>query len=94
MAQRCSITNKGPISGNKVSHSNRKSRRVFNPNLQEVSFATENLGTVRLRVAASTIRTIDHNGGLEAYLLNTSNLKLAEEAKKPKRQLLKRKKTA
>lgn len=86
MAKRCSITNKAAQWGNKVSHSNRKKHRKFNPNLQNSSFYSDALGrTIQLSVPASTIRSVDHNGGIDAYLLSTSNLKLTEEAKRLKK---------
>ena len=72
MARRCSITGKGVMTGNNVSHANNKNKRRFIPNLQNVSLMSETLGQkVSLRVAASTIRTIEHKGGLDAFLKNT-----------------------
>ena len=63
MARRCSITGKGVMTGNNVSHANNKNKRRFIPNLQKVSFISETLGeTVSLKVAASTIRTIEYKG--------------------------------
>ncbi len=90
MARRCSITGKGVQSGNNVSHSNRKTRRRFLPNLQMVSFTSDALSqTVRLRVSTHALRSITHNGGLDAYLLKTSNLKLEAEALRLKRRIKK-----
>lgn len=89
MARKCALTGRGVMTGNNVSHAHNKTRRRFLPNLQDVSLMSDALGqTVPLRVCASTIRTVEHNGGLDAYLLNTSNLKLTEEAKKLKRRIL------
>ena len=88
MARKCALTGRGVMTGNNVSHAHNKTRRRFLPNLQDISLMSDALGdTVRLRVCASTIRTIEHNGGLDAYLLNTSNLKLTDEAKKLKRRI-------
>ncbi len=88
MARRCAVTGVGPQSGNKVSHSNRKTRTRFLPNLQHVSLISDVLGsTISLRVTAATLRSIEHNGGLDAYLLNHAESKLTPEAGKLKRQI-------
>ena len=88
MARRCSITGTGSQFGNKVSHSNHKTRTRFLPNLQKVSLISDALGsTVTLRVTAATLRSIEHNGGLDAYLTKHSSLKLTPEAAKLKRQI-------
>ena len=88
MARRCAITGKGVQTGNNVSHANNKSRRRFLPNLQETSLLSDALGQmVRLRLTVHAIRTIEHNGGLDAFLLNTPNTKLPEEALKVKRRI-------
>ena len=88
MARRCSITGKGVMTGNNVSHANNKNKRRFIPNLQNVSLMSEALGQkVSLRVAASTIRTIEHKGGLDAFLKNTKSAKLAPDARSLKRRI-------
>ncbi len=90
MAKKCDLTGVGPMYGNNVSHSNRKTRRRFVPNLQHISFTSDALGrSVSLRLTAATIRTVDHNGGLDAYLTSTSDSKLTEEGCKLKRQIKK-----
>lgn len=90
MSRRCDITGKGVMSGNNVSHAHNKTRRRFLPNLQDVSLLSETLGrSVKLKVTASTLRTIEHNGGLDAYLLGTANSKLSDEAQRLKRQIKK-----
>ena len=90
MSRNCGLTGKRPQTGHKVSHSNIKTLRRFLPNLQNVSFFSETLGRrVSLRVAANTIRSVDKNGGLDAFLLKTSNLKLSQEAKRLKKQIIK-----
>ena len=88
MSKRCSVTGTGSQFGNKVSHSNRKTRTRFMPNLQVVSLRSEILGTsVSLRITAATLRSIEHNGGLDGYLLNHSASKMTPEAAKLKRQI-------
>src|SRR3546814_70674 len=90
MARRCAVTGKGVQTGNNVSHANNKSRRRFLPNLQETSLLSDALGQmVRLRLTTHAIRTIEHNGGLDAYLLGTNNSKLTDEARRLKRRVVK-----
>lgn len=90
MAKKCELTGVGPMYGNNVSHSNRKTRRRFVPNIQAVSFTSEALGrSVSLRLTAATIRTLDHNGGLDAYLTSTADSKLTEEGRRLKRAIKK-----
>jgi large subunit ribosomal protein L28 len=70
MARRCTLTRKGVLTGNNVSHANNKTRRRFLPNIQSRRLFSEALGeTVRLKIAASTLRTIEKRGGLDGYLL-------------------------
>lgn len=88
MARRCGITGKGVLTGNNVSHANNKTRRRFLPNLQESSFFSDVLGTsIQLRLSANGIRTIEHNGGLDAFLLGTPDRRLPEEAMVLKRRI-------
>ena len=88
MAKRCIITGKGVQTGNNVSHANNKTRRRFMPNLQAVSLLSETLGTtVTLRISSRGLRTIEHNGGLDAFLLSTSNGKLSCDAKRLKKRI-------
>ena len=90
MARRCSVSGKGVMAGNNVSHAHNKSRRRFLPNLQDASLLSDALGQpVRLRLSTRAIRTIEKNGGLDAYLLKTSNTKLTEEAVRLKRRIKK-----
>ncbi|MBT4935044.1 MAG: 50S ribosomal protein L28 [Rhodospirillaceae bacterium] len=90
MARRCDLTGKGVQAGNNVSHAHNKTRRRFLPNLQDVSILSDVLGKqVRMRLAAKTLRTIEHNGGLDKFLLGTSNTKLTAEAVVLKRQVKK-----
>jgi len=89
MARRCGITGKGVLTGNNVSHANNKTRRRFLPNLQETSFFSDVLATsIQLRLSVNGIRTIEHNGGLDAFLLGTPNRKLPEEAQVLKRRIV------
>jgi len=88
MARRCGVTGKGVLTGNTVSHANNKSRRRFLPNLQVASMMSEVLGTtIRLRVTTRGIRTIEHNGGIDAWLLGTPDRRLSAEARTLKRRL-------
>jgi large subunit ribosomal protein L28 len=89
MSRRCEITGKGVLTGNNVSHANNKTRRRFLPNLQETTLLSDILGAdVKLRMSTRGIRTVEHNGGIDAFLLTTNNSKLPEEAKVLKRRIL------
>ena len=89
MSMKCQLTGKTFQSGNNVSHAKNRTRRRFLPNLQNISFISEKLGrSIQLRVATSAIRTVEKKGGLDEYLLNTSNSKLPPKAKKIKKQIL------
>ena len=88
MARRCDITGKGVMAGNNVSHAHNKTRRRFLPNVQQTSMMSDTLGeVVRMRVSTRAIRTIEKNGGLDAFLLGTSNRKLTPEALRIKRRI-------
>ncbi len=88
MARRCSVTGKSVLTGNNVSHANNKTRRRFLPNLQTATLLSDTLGRpVRLRLSASSIRSIEHNGGLDAYLLKTADSGLTDEARRLKRRI-------
>lgn len=88
MTRRCEITGKGAQSGNNVSHANNRTRRKFNPNLQNASLYSELLDrSVSVRITANGLRTIDHKGGLDAYLLATAPSKLPEELRPLKAQV-------
>ena len=89
MSMCCQLTGKKYLSGNNVSHAKNRTKRRFFPNLQRVSFISEILGrTIQLKVASSTIRTVEKKGGLDEFLINTSNTKLPSRAKKLKKQIL------
>lgn len=88
MSRRCEITGKGVMSGNNVSHANNKTRRRFLPNLQVTSLLSDMLGhEVRMRLSTRAIRTVEHNGGIDAYLLGTPSAKLTAEARVLKRRI-------
>jgi large subunit ribosomal protein L28 len=88
MSRRCEITGKGVLSGNNVSHANNKTRRRFLPNLQVTSLLSDILGhPVRLRLSTRGIRTVEHNGGIDAFLLSTPNTRLTREGLVLKRQI-------
>ena len=81
MARRCELTGKGVMSGNNVSHANNKSRRRFLPNLKEVSLLSDVLArSVRLRITAYALRSVEHRGGLDAFLLKASEDELSPKA--------------
>ena len=89
MARRCMITGKGVLSGNNVSHANNKTRRRYLPNLQEQSFFSDVLGTsIQIRLSVNGIRTIEHNGGLDSFLIGTPDRRLPEGAQTLKRRIL------
>src|ERR1700744_5072077 len=90
MARVCSVNGKKPHFGNNVSHANNKTRRRWQPNLQMCSFPSEILGrSISLRLTANGIRTVEHNGGIDAWLFSTRNSRLSEPALKIKKQLAK-----
>ena len=84
------LTGKGPITGNNVSHANNKTKRRFLPNLQDVSLQSEALGrSFKLRVSSAALRSVDHRGGLDAYLAKAKDEELSSNALKIKRDLAK-----
>ncbi len=90
MARRCSVTGKGVMTGNNVSHANNRSRRRFLPNLQPMSLYSEALNqSVRMRLSTAATRTIEHKGGLDAYLQATAVADLPKELRRLKKQLAK-----
>ena len=88
MSKRCDFSGKTVMAGNNVSHANNKTRRRFLPNIQQTALYSDALGSmVRLRLTTRAIRTIEHNGGLDAFLLGTSNRKLGPDALAVKRRI-------
>lgn len=95
MARKCMITGKGVQSGNNVSHANNKTRRRYLPNLQHASLLSESLGeSVRLRLSTNGIRTIEHRGGLDAYLTSTAPTKLPAELRLLRKRVVEAKSAA
>ena len=89
MSRRCELTGKGVLTGNRVSHSNIKSKRRYLPNLQNVTLQSDALGRAfKLRVAASSLRTVDHRGGLDAFLMKARDGELSDKALKIKQDVL------
>ena len=90
MSRICELTGKGRQIGHNVSHANNKTKRVFLPNLQNVTLLSEKLDrSFKFRVSTQGLRTVEHNGGLDNWLLKTSDDKLSPAALKVKRELKK-----
>ena len=90
MTRRCELTGKLPMAGNNRSHAENKTKRVFRPNLCNVTLMSDTLGKkVRVRVTARALKTVEHRGGLDAFLLKASNEQLSPECLKLKRELKK-----
>jgi large subunit ribosomal protein L28 len=91
MSRRCDLTGKGALVGHKVSHSNRKTKRRFLPNLVNVTLMSDALGrSVKLRISANALKTVDHRGGLDAFLMKAKDADLAPRALELKRQINKK----
>jgi large subunit ribosomal protein L28 len=90
MSRVCELSGKGPMSGNNVSHANNKTRRRFLPNLNDVTLISDVLGqSFKLRVSAAALRTVDHRGGLDAFLAKSKDEELSVNALKIKREIAK-----
>ena len=90
MSRVCELTGKGPMSGNTISHANNKSRRRFLPNLNEVTLISDVLGqSFKFRVTAAALRSVDHRGGLDAYLAKAKDEELSANALKVKKDIAK-----
>lgn len=88
MSRVCELTGKGPMVGNNVSHANNKTKRRFLPNLQDVTLLSDTLGrSFRLRISSAALRTVDHRGGLDAFLAKAKDTDLSARALKIKRDL-------
>ena len=91
MSWRCDLTGKRPLVGHKVSHSNIKTKRRFLPNLRNVTLISDTLGhRIKLRVSANALKTVDHRGGLDAFLLKARDEELAPRVLELKRQIVKK----
>ena len=90
MSRVCELSGKGPMSGTTVSHANNKTRRRFLPNLNEVSLISDALGqSFKLKISAHALRTVDHRGGLDAFLAKSKDDELSPKALKIKKELAK-----
>ncbi|MCS6985977.1 MAG: 50S ribosomal protein L28 [Sphingomonadaceae bacterium] len=88
MSRVCELTGKGRQVGHNVSHANNRTKRAFLPNLQHVTLVSEALGRrVRLRISAAGLRSVEHAGGLDAWLLKARDPELSERARRLKREL-------
>ncbi|MFO1117990.1 MAG: 50S ribosomal protein L28 [Beijerinckiaceae bacterium] len=91
MSRRCELTGKAVQTGNLVSHSNRKTRTRFLPNLCNVTLQSETLGRpVRLRIAAAALRSVEHRGGIDAFLIKAKDDELSQNARALKREIAKK----
>jgi large subunit ribosomal protein L28 len=91
MSRRCELTGKSVLVGHKVSHSNIKTKRRFLPNLLNVTLMSDALGrSVRLRVSANALKTVDHRGGLDAFLMKAKEAQLAPRVRELKRAIQKK----
>lgn len=90
MSRVCELTGKGPMSGNTISHAHNKTRRRFLPNLNEVTMISDVLGqSFKFRVTAAALRSVDHRGGLDAYLAKAKDEELSANALKIKKDIAK-----
>lgn len=95
MSRVCELTGKGPMTGNTVSHANNKSRRRFLPNLNEVTLISDALGqSFKLRISAAALRSVDHRGGLDAFLAKAKDDELSSAALRIKKDIAKAQATA
>ena len=91
MSRRCDLTGKTVLVGHKVSHSNIKTKRRFLPNLCNVTLQSDSLGQrVRLRISANALKSVDHRGGLDAFLLKARDSELSPKARELKRRIVKK----
>ncbi|MEM9099533.1 MAG: 50S ribosomal protein L28 [Pseudomonadota bacterium] len=89
MSRRCELSGKGVQTGNRVSHANNKTRHRWLPNLQPVTLMSETLGrSFKFKIAASTLRTVDRRGGLDAYLAKAKDEELSTSALKVKKEVM------
>lgn len=88
MARRCELTGKAVLSGNNVSHAHNKTRRRFLPNLCRVNLLSDSLErSFRLRISANALRSVEHRGGLDAFLLGARDVELSLKARRIKRSI-------
>tara|TARA_B100000965_G_C19088513_1_gene539538 strand:+ start:63 stop:338 length:276 start_codon:yes stop_codon:yes gene_type:complete len=90
MARVCELSGKKVMTGNNVSHANNKTKRKFLPNLNNVSLVSEKLDlTVRFKVSANALRSVEHAGGLDNFLIKSKDINLSSKAKRLKNKILK-----
>lgn len=90
MSRRCELTGKGPMVGNNSSHANNKTRRRYLPNLNDVTLQSETLNRgIKLRISAHALRSVDHRGGLDAFLAKAKDDELSSAALKVKKEIAK-----
>ena len=95
MSRVCQVTGKRPVYGNTVSHANNKKRRRFLPNLNDVTLQSETLSRgIKLRISAAALRSVDHRGGLDAFLAKARDEDLSANALKAKKEIAKAGKAA
>ena len=90
MSRRCELTGKAVLTGNNVSHAKNRTRRRFLPNLNDVTLASETLGrSFKFRISAAALRTVDHRGGLDAFMAKSKDAELSPAALKVKKDIAK-----
>ena len=91
MSRACELTGKAVLTGNNVSHANNKTRRRFLPNLVQVTLMSEAMGqSYRLRISANALRSVEHRGGLDAFLMKAASNDLSQRARVLKKQIAKK----
>jgi len=90
MSRRCELTGKAVMTGNNVSHAKNRTRRVFRPNLNDVTLSSDTLGrSFKFRISAAALRTVDHRGGLDAFMAKSKDAELSPAALKVKKDIVK-----
>ncbi len=90
MSRRCELTGKAVLTGNNVSHAKNRTRRVFRPNLNDVTLLSDTLGrSFKFRISAAALRTVDHRGGLDAFFAKSKDAELSATALKVKKDIAK-----
>lgn len=90
MSRRCELTGKAVLTGNNVSHAKNRTRRVFRPNLNDVTLSSDTLGrSFKFRISAAALRTVDHRGGLDAFMAKSKDAELSPSALKVKKDIIK-----
>ena len=90
MSRRCELTGKAVLTGNNVSHAKNRTRRVFRPNLNDVTLLSDTLGrSFKFRISAAALRTVDHRGGLDAFMAKSKDTELSPSALKVKKDIAK-----